>query len=198
MTYTEQVLELARERGVIRGSDLEERGIPRQYLCRLYKREVLDRVGRGLYSLPEVDVTEHHTIAEVARRVPSGVICLISALRFHEMTTQAPYEIWIAIGSKARRPKSEAIPLRIVHMSRRAHEAGVEDHEIEGIPVRIYSPAKTVADCFKFRNKIGLDVALEALRDYRRHPGYSANELWHYAEVCRVTKVMLPYLEAIL
>lgn len=198
MTNTGQIVELARKRGVIRGIDLEERGIPRQYLYRLYKRGVLDRISRGLYALPQHDATEHHTMAEAVRRVPSGVICLISALRFHDMTTQAPYEIWMAIGSRARRPKTELIPLRIVHMSHRALEAGIEDHEIEGIPARVYSPAKTVADCFKFRNKIGLDVALEALREYRRHSRYSANQLWHYAEICRVTKVMGPYLEAIL
>ena len=196
MNSTQQVLQLAHERSVIRGSDLEDRGIPRQYLYRLYRRGLLERIARGLYTLPELAATEHHTVAEAARRVPNGVICLISALRFHEMTTQAPYEIWIAVGSKARRPKTESIPLRIVHMSPRAHEAGVENHDIEGIPVRVYSPAKTVADCFKFRNKIGLDIALEAMRDYRRSADYDSDLLWHYAEICRVTRVMLPYLEA--
>ncbi|MFC2085992.1 type IV toxin-antitoxin system AbiEi family antitoxin domain-containing protein [Bacteroidota bacterium] len=198
MFRSDEILELARKRGILRASDLEQKDIPRQYLYRLYTRGVIDRVARGLYSLPEFDVTEHHTVAKAAHRVPNGVICLISALRFHELTTQAPYQVWIAIGSKARRPKTRSIPLRIVHMSKRALEAGIESHEVEGIPIRVYSPAKTVADCFKFRNKIGLDVALEALRDYRRHTQYSANKLWHYAEICRVTKVMLPYVEATL
>jgi predicted transcriptional regulator of viral defense system len=124
------------------------------------------------------------------------VICLLSALQFHDLTTQAPFEVWMAIDVRARRPRGKAPPLRIVRFSGKALTAGVETHRIEGVRVRVYGPAKTVADCFKYRNKIGLDVALEALRDYRRaHPG-GLDELWKFAQICRVANVMRPYLEA--
>lgn len=198
MSETEEhVLSLARAKGVLRGSDLEAEGIPRQYLYRLYDKGALERVARGLYMLAGADVTEHHTMVEVSRRVPHGVVCLLSALRFHELTTQNPFGVWLAIENHARRPKVEALPLRIVYMSGEAFTSGVEEHEIEGVAVPIYSAAKTVADCFKFRNKIGTDVAIEALRDYRRHAGFDMDALWRYAEVCRVASVMRPYLEAI-
>lgn len=198
MSHIDHVLQLARDKGVLRASDLEARGIPRQYLHRLHRRGVLERVGRGLYSLPNGDATEHRTLVEAARRVPHGVVCLLSALRFHDLTTQAPFEIWLAIENSARRPQSETIPLRIVYMSGAAFEAGIETHLVEGVAIRIYSPAKSVADCFKFRNQLGLDVALEALRDYRRHKAFDVDALWRYAEICRVANVMRPYLEAML
>ena len=152
---------------------------------------------RGLYTLANADVTEHQTLIEAARRVPHGVVCLLSALRFHELTTQAPFEVWLAIENSARRPQTESIPIRIVYMSGAALELGVEEHVIEGVAVRIYGAAKTVADCFKFRNKVGVDVAIEALRDYRRRPDFHVDALWHFAKVCRVSNVMRPYLEAI-
>jgi predicted transcriptional regulator of viral defense system len=124
------------------------------------------------------------------------VICLLSALQFHDLTTQAPFEVWMAIDVRARRPRGTTPPLRIVRFSGRALTEGVEVHEIEGVRVRVYGPAKTVADCFKYRNKIGLDVALEALRDYRRQHPAGMDELWHFAHTCRVSNVMRPYLEA--
>jgi predicted transcriptional regulator of viral defense system len=154
-------------------------------------------VGRGLYVLPDADVSEHHSLAEASKRVPHGVVCLLSALRFHNLTTQSPSEVWLAIGSKAWRPQVDYPRLRFVRFSDRALEAGVEEHSIEGVLVRVYSPAKTVADCFKYRNKIGLDVALEALRDCRRERKCSNDELWRYAKICRVANVMRPYMEAI-
>jgi predicted transcriptional regulator of viral defense system len=129
--------------------------------------------------------------------VPRGVICLLSALRFHNLTTQNPFEVWMAIPHKAWRPKGEGVRLRLMHLSGHALTSGVEEHRIEGVPVRVFNPAKTVADCFKFRNKIGLDVALEALRDYRRKHRSGMDELWRFAKVCRVTAVMRPYLEAL-
>ena len=135
-------------------------------------------------------------MATACKLVPRGVICLLSALQFHDLTTQAPFEVWMAIDVRARRPRRKTPPLRIVRFSGEALTAGVETHKVEGVPVRVYGPAKTVADCFKYRNKIGLDVALEALRDYRReHPG-GMDELWHFARICRVANVMRPYLEA--
>lgn len=196
-TAEAKVLDLARERGVLRPRDLARADLPVDYLWRLYRKEKLERVGRGLYALPGADLTEHHTLAEAALRVPHGVICLLSALRFHDLTTQAPYEVWMAIDVKARRPKEEIIPLRIVRFSGEALTAGVEEHGVEGVSVKVYNPAKTVADCFKYRNKIGLDVALEALRDCWRKRLATADELWRYAEVCRVARVMRPYLESL-
>jgi predicted transcriptional regulator of viral defense system len=196
-TAEAKVLDLAKERGVLRPRDLARVDLPADYLWRLYRKEKLERVGRGLYALPGADLTEHHTLAEAALRVPHGVICLLSALRFHDLTTQAPHEVWMAIDVKARRPKEEIIPLRIVRFSGEALMAGVEGHEVEGVGVKVYSPAKTVADCFKYRNKIGLDVAMEALRDCWRKRLATADELWRYAEVCRVARVMRPYLESL-
>jgi predicted transcriptional regulator of viral defense system len=194
---TEALIELVREQGVVRASDLKARGIPREYLSRLHREGVLERAGRGIYYLPGGDLTEHHSMVEAAKLVPKGVMCLLSALRFHELTTQSPHEIWIAIDPKAHRPVGDGVPLRIVRFSGPALSAGVEEHRLEGIAVKIYSPAKTVADCFKYRNKIGLDIALEALRDYRKSRGADADELWKYAKICRVANVMRPYMEAL-
>jgi predicted transcriptional regulator of viral defense system len=201
MTYSStveaKVLDLARDRGVLRPRDLARLNLPADYLWRLYRKEKLERVGRGLYSFPGADLTEHHTLAEAALRVPRGVVCLLSALRFHDLTTQAPFEVWMAIDVKARRPKEEIIPLRIVRFSGEALSAGGETHEVEGVKVRVYNPAKTVADCFKYRNKIGLDVAMEALRDCWRRRMATADELYRYARVCRVERVMRPYMESL-
>ncbi len=194
---TQRVLDLVDEAGVLRPRDLERLGIPRSYLQRLLKRGEVERVGRGLYMLPDADVTEHHSFVEACKRVPHGVLCLLSALRFHQLTTQNPFEVWLAIPQQAWRPKDPDVPLRIFYLSPKAYEAGIEEHQLEGVKVRVYSAAKTVADCFKFRNKIGLDVALEALRDYRRKYRGGLDDVWRFAEICRVTRVMRPYLEAL-
>ena len=197
MTHADRLLDFARSRGVLRSKDLAPLGIPRQTLARLHRRGELDRVGRGLYVLTGADVTEHHTLVEAARRVPHGVVCLLSALRFHDLTTQDPFDVWLAIEGKARRPEPESIPLRVVYMSGDAFTGGVEAHELEGVEVRVYGAAKTVADCFKYRSRVGLDVAIEALRDYRRSRAFDADALWHFAQVCRVSTVIRPYLEAV-
>ncbi|MGB5750350.1 MAG: type IV toxin-antitoxin system AbiEi family antitoxin domain-containing protein [Desulfobacterales bacterium] len=191
------MLELVRKAGMLRPRDLEPLGIPRTYLNRLYKTGRLERIGWGLYVLPTANATEHRTLAEAAKRVPNGVICLLSALRYHELTTQAPFEVWIAIAEKAWRPRVEHPRLRIVHFSETALNEGVEVKKLEGVPVRIFNPAKTVADCFKYRNKIGLNVAIEALREYWKARRCKMDDLWHYADVCRVRNVMQPYLEAL-
>ena len=196
-TSYDRVLQLAREKGAITARDLREAGLPRQYLQRLFERGVLERVGRGVYTAADADVTENHTLVEATRRVPHGVICLLSALRFHDLTTQNPFEVWLAIDHKAWAPEVDAIPMRIVYMSGPALDEGVEEHEAEGVTLRIYGAAKTVADCFKYRNKVGIDVAVEALHDFRRHPDYDADALWRYAKVCRVSRVIRPYMEAI-
>jgi len=196
-TQTNKVLKLARKAGVLRPRDLDPYDIPRIYLSRLCAVGKLLRIGRGLYVLPDSDATEHRTLAETCKRVPKGVVCLLSALRFYDLTTQAPFEIWLAIGGKAWQPRIKYPPLRIVRFSQAALSAGIEEHQIEGVTVKVYSPAKTVADCFKYRNKIGLDVAIEALRECRRARNCTMDDLWHYANICRVRNVMRPYLESL-
>jgi len=155
------------------------------------------RVGRGLYVAEGSRVTEHHTLVEAAKRVPHGVVCLLSALHFHGLTTQSPHEVWMAIAHKARRPRADYPPLRIVYFSGEALSYGTAEKKLEGIIVRVFGPAKTVADCFKYRNKIGLEVALEALRDCYRQRNAAMDELFKAAKVCRVARVMQPYLESL-
>jgi len=196
-SQADRVLELARKVGIVRPRDLKALGIPQGYLWRLQRQGLLERVGRGLYTRKDASATENHSLAEAAKRVPHAVVCLISALSFHEMTTQIPHEIWLAIGPKARGPKPNGLSLHIVRFSGKAMTSGIEEHSIEGVTVRIYNPAKTVADCFKYRNKIGLDVSLEALRDCRLRRRATMDDLWRYAKVCRVANVMRPYLEAL-
>ena len=197
MDRSQQVLQLVEQAGVLRPRDLDAHGIPRIYLSRLCDRGYLERVGRGLYVLSNADVSEHHTLAEACKRVPHGVVCLLSALRFHGLTTQSPAEVWLAIGSRAWRPRVAYPRLRLCRFSARGLESGVETHTVDGVLVRVFNPAKTVADCFKYRNKIGLDVALEALRDCRRQRRCTNDDLWHYAKICRVANVMRPYMEAV-
>lgn len=157
----------------------------------------MERAGRGLYRVTGGQVTEHHSLAEACKRVPSGVVCLLSALRFHGLTTQAPFEAWLAVDVHAWRPRVDHPPLRIVRFSGKALKEGIETHPVEGVEVKVYSAAKTVADCFKYRNKIGLDVALEALKDYLRKYRGKTDDLWRYAKICRIANVLRPYLEAL-
>lgn len=195
-TAAERLIDLVRNQGLIRPRDLAPLGIPRVSLTRAVRRGQLERIGRGLYGLPGRPVSAHGVLAEVARRVPKGVVCLLSALRFHGLTTQAPFEVWLAIENKAIAPKLDYPPLRIVRFSGAALTEGVEEHLVDGVTVRVTGVAKTVADCFKYRNKIGLDVALEALREAWRGKRMTSDDLWHYAKVCRVANVMRPYLES--
>ncbi|MCC6311612.1 MAG: AbiEi antitoxin N-terminal domain-containing protein [Trueperaceae bacterium] len=195
-TNAEKVLALARKRGILRTRDLAAQGIPRVTLTRLEQAGLLDRVGRGLYSLPGIDASEHHALVAATRRVPQGIVCLLSALRFHGMTTQQPFEVWMAIDRKARRPAADYPPLRIVRFAGAALDVGIQSHRIEGVPVRVTDPARTVADCFRYRNKIGIDVAIEALRDYRRLRKGSMDALAKAARARRVAGIMRPYLEA--
>ena len=181
----------------MRPRDLDAYGIPRTYLSRLVAAGKLQRIGRGLYVLPGIEVSEHHSLAEACKRVPKGVVCLLSALRYHELTTQAPFEVWLAIGEKAWRPRVDYPPLRVVRFSSAALESGIEEYQVEGVTVPVFTPAKTVADCFKYRNKIGLDVAIEALRECWRSQRCTMDELWKYAKVCRVQNILRPYLESI-
>jgi len=192
-----RILELARKTTIIRPRDVAALGIPREYVGRMASSGKLARVGRGLYMLPDAEVTAERALAETAKAVPHAVVCLLTALRFHGLTTQGPHQIWLAVENKAWRPRATPWPVRVVFMSGAAFHAGIETHRIEKIPVRVYSAAKTVADCFKYRHKIGLDLAVEALRDYLRRNRAGADDVWRYAKICRVTRVIQPYLDAV-
>jgi predicted transcriptional regulator of viral defense system len=191
-----KLLDYVRANNIVRARELDDIGIARVYLTRLVRDGRLERIGRGLYQLPESNITRHFTLIQAAKRVPSGVICLLSALSFHDFTTQLPHQVWVAI----ERGKWEAgirdLPLRFFEFSGKAFHEGIETHAVQGVDVKVYHPAKTVADCFKYRNKIGLDVALEALREGKKKGKCTNKELWQYAKVCRVANVMRPYLEA--
>lgn len=197
MSKTAQVLEIANKVGVVRVKELESQGFHRKYIERLKEQGLLIRSGRGIYTSLNAEITESHSLVEVAKRVPHGVVCLLSALSFYELTTQNPFEVWLAIHYKKRSPKDDLLSLRTVYMSGKAWEEGIETYELEGVPVRIYCIAKTVVDCFKYRHKIGLDVALEALKECLRQRRCTMDELWHYAKICRVKNVMRPYLETL-
>ena len=193
-----RIVELARTLGVLRPRDLGAHGIARQYLRLAEQQGLIVRSGRGLYTPVDAAITEFHSFAEAAKRVPRAVICLLSALRFHDIGTQSPFEVWMAIGEKDRRPVSEIPRLRIVRFSKQSLDFGHTAHDVEGVPLRVFSAAKTVADCFKYRNKIGLDVALEALRESIGSRKATVDDLWQAAKVCRVANVMKPYMEALL
>ncbi|GAB5518827.1 MAG: type IV toxin-antitoxin system AbiEi family antitoxin domain-containing protein [Rhodothermales bacterium] len=194
------ILQLARERGVISARDLAAHDLPRRYLTRLADRGELERVARGLYALPDRESSAYHDIAITARRVPDAVCCLLTALHLHEMTTHIPFEVWLALPHRAWEPTPDSVPLRTVRMNETTYTAGVEVQELERVTVRVFEPAKTVADCFKYRSLVGLDVALDALAAYQKRRSaserWSPDRLWHFAEITRMQRVMRPYLEA--
>ena len=195
-TLVQKLLDHTRKNSVIRARELDDLGISRVYLTRLVRDGRLERISRGLYHLPESDITRHFTLVQAAKRVPSGVICMLSALSFHNFTSQLPHQVWIAIERGKWESGIRDLPLKFFEFSGKAFHEGIETHIVQGVVVRVYHPAKTVADCFKYRNKIGLDVALEALREGQRERKYTSEDLWYYARVCRVANVMRPYLEA--
>jgi predicted transcriptional regulator of viral defense system len=197
LSQVEKILNLAKSQSTIRTRDAIADGIHPEYLRRLVDRGILFKSGRGMYTFIDASLTEHHSLAAVSQRVPHGVICLLSALQFHGIGTQAPFEVWLAIDVHARCPNLDSLPLRTVYMSGSALSVGIETHTIEGISVQIFNPAKTIVDCFKYRHKIGLDVGLEALRESWESRRCSMDELWSYAKICRMSKVMRPYLECL-
>jgi predicted transcriptional regulator of viral defense system len=192
------LLDHARRRGVITAREAAQLGFHSQLITRLVRQGGLERIARGQYRLPAHPVTEHHTLTIVSRAVPGGVICLLSVLSFHGIGTQLPAEIWLALERSAQRPRILYPPLRVVRFSGEAFSSGIEVHRLEGQPVRMYGVAKTLADLFKYRNKIGLDVALEALREAWRERRFTMDELDRYAKICRVRRVIRPYLEALI
>ena len=196
-THAQRVLDLVGQRGLLRASDLDAIDAPRVVLTRLNAAGLLERVGRGLYRLPDAQVSEFESLGTVATKVPQAVFCLLTALQFHELTTQLPRQVWIAMPRGSHPPRVDYPPIKMVQFTGEAYSAGVEEVERDGVRLRFYGVAKTVADCFKHRNKIGLDVALEALKDARSRNKASVDEIWRYAKVCRVANVMRPYLESI-
>ena len=194
----DRVLALARRRRILRPRDLADIGVSREILGRLERAGRLERRGRGLYVDAHAEFSEHEMLALASARVPHAVVCLLSALRFHGLTTQNPSEIWLAVDRKARAPAVPDLPLRVVRFSGAARTAGIERHVVDGVAVQVYGMAKTVADCFKYRQKIGIDVAVEALQDCWASRRCSVDALWRYAAVCRVTNVMRPYMESMI
>jgi predicted transcriptional regulator of viral defense system len=193
----QQVIKVVRAQSVVRPKDLKELGLPKDYLYLLEKEGIIERVGRGLYQWPDKDLGRHQSLAEVCKLAPKAVVALLSALNYHNMTTQNPHEIWLAIDRKAWKPEISYPPVRFVTMSGETLHAGVEEHSTDGVLIKVFCPAKTVADCFKYRNKVGLDVALEALREGWSARKFTMDELLRYAEICRVKKVMQPYIESL-
>jgi predicted transcriptional regulator of viral defense system len=187
---------LLRKNAVIRTRDLKRLGIPRTALQTPLAEGSISRIGRGVYSVAGHLTSEHHGMAQATARVPNGVICLISALVFHEITTQSPHEIWLAVDRKARQPLDGFPPLHVVRFGGEALFAGTMTQEIDGVQVRITTVAKTIADCFKYRNKIGISIAVEALREAWNQKKFAMDDLSEMARVCRVQNVIRPYLEA--
>ena len=196
-TSEQAVLQLARKHPLLRARDLARAGLPTVALTRLVAAGRLERVGRGVYSLPNRAISENRSLAEVSIRVPRGVICLISALRVHDIGTQAPHEVWLAIPRHMLSPRFSQLALRVIRMSGPSLTEGVDRLKVDGVEVPVFNAAKTIADCFKFRNKTGLDVALEALREGWNKRKVTMDDLWRYAAVNRVANVMRPYLESI-
>ncbi|MFO8949804.1 AbiEi antitoxin N-terminal domain-containing protein [Legionella pneumophila serogroup 1] len=196
-THSQKALNLAKEKGIVCSSEFVEEGIPRIVISRLVANQQLQQIERGLYCLPEKEFSEKESLLVIATRVPQAIFCLFTALQVHGLTTQLPRKIWIAMPIDSRVPKIDYPPIKMVKYSGEAYSQGIETQEADGVSFRVYNVAKTIADCFKHRNKIGIDVAIEALKDAYAQNKVTADELWHYAKICRVAKVMRSYLEAI-
>jgi len=195
--YEQTVLQLARKRGLLRTRDVKAHGVPTVVLTRLVRAGKLERASRGVYALANHLASAHRSLAEVTLRAPRGVVCLLSALRVHEIGTQAPFEVWLALPPGVAAPRLNSPAIRVVRLSGDALVQGIALLDVDGVEVPVFDAAKTIADCFKFRNKIGLDVALEALREGWRERKVSMDALWRYAKLNRVANVMRPYLESL-
>lgn len=195
-TQTQKALDLAKRRGILRTRDIREAGLHHETLRRLCDTGLLEKVGRGLYTLTDAEITLFHDLAVAAVKAPEGVVCLLSALAFHEITTQLPHSVWMAFPRKVRTPRLGHPRLRVVRFSDPAMSEGIATHQVDNVSVRITNVPKTIADCFKFRNKIGLEAALESLKDGLKQKKCTRDEIWHYAKINRVARVIKPYLEA--
>jgi len=197
MKKVDHVGAIVKNRTLVRSKELKGLSVSRSHLWNLAKAGKIERVGHGLYRAKEAPISANETLLEVAKRVPLGILCLSSALRFHELTTENPFEVWLAIERGAWSPKLDYPPVRVVHFSEAPFKFGIETHSMDGGKLRIYSPAKTVADCFKFRSKIGMETAIQALRSAYREKKATMDQLWSSAKVCRVVNVMRPYMESL-
>ncbi len=182
---------------LFRPKDLEGLGIPRDRVRSLLQAHEIERVARGLYRVTSATATEHETIALVSKRIPGAIVCLLTALHVHGIGTQAPREVWIGVHRKSRKPTTNGLPVRVVRFSGPMLRYGIETRDIQGVRINITSPARTVVDCFRYRNKLGLDVATEALGDAVRSRKATVGEIVRAAEVCRARTVIRPYLEAL-
>lgn len=198
----QKTLDYAREHGPFRPRDVAGLGVHPEDIRRLCRKGLLIRAGRGLYGLADAEPTTNQTLIEACKRVPQGVVCLLSALRFHEIGTQLPHKVWLAVPSKAARPRVEYPPLEVTYLADQMYREGIEEHRIDGGGVvRVYSIAKTLVDCFRFRNKVGVDVAVEALREvvtHRRKYGVTIGQISDIARKCRTGEVIRPYIEAMI
>ena len=182
--------------GQLRMSEAIKQGITRYILYSLRDRGVIEQVSRGIYRLVDLPPISNPDLVTVSLRFPNAVICLVSALAYHDITTQIPHFVFVAVSRDSRMPSLDYPPIQVHRFSNEAYKSGIEEHPIDGVPVKVYSPEKTLADCFKFRNKIGMDVVLEALKLYKTRKKFNLGELLRYAKICRVERVMRPYLEA--
>jgi predicted transcriptional regulator of viral defense system len=196
-THSHRILTLVRQKGAVRPVDLEAIGAPRVALTRMTAKGLLEKTGRGLYVLPDSLGSDTESLAIIATKVPKAIFCLLTALQFHGLTTQLPHRVWIAMPRGSHTPHIAYPPLKMVQFGGLTYGEGIEVHRRDNITIRVYSIAKTIADCFKYRNTIGLDVAIEALKEAHARKTFKMDELWHFAKVCRIAKVIRPYLEAI-
>jgi predicted transcriptional regulator of viral defense system len=196
--FTKAVAIFRRNGGVLRTKDAIRQGVHPRTLYAMRDAGVLERLGRGVYRLADLPPLGNPDLVTVALRVPEGVICLVSALAFHEITTQIPHEVYIALNRGAQPPRLDHPPVRLFWFTGQAFAAGIEKHEMDGVGVRVYGAAKTVADCFKYRNKLGLDMAVESMKLFLRQRRGDPGELLRFARVCRVERAMRPYLEALI
>lgn len=197
MKKVEHVGAIVQKRTLVRSKELKGLSVSRSHLWNLAKAGKIERVGRGLYRSKEAPISVNETLLEVAKMVPLGVLCLSSALRYHELTTENPFEIWLAIERGTWSPKLDYPPVRVVHFSEATFKFGIETRTVDGGKLRVYSSAKTVADCFKFRSKIGMETAIQALRSAYREKKATMDQIWNAAKVCRVVNVMRPYMESL-
>ena len=198
LTQRERLIELFESTPVLKSSEIAEHEIDPKTVQRMVESGEVRRIARGIYAHRDLEPESYHSLVEAHMIVDTGVVCLLSALSYHEIGTQTPRRVWIAVSRGTRVPKTTNHPIKVVTFSGAAFSEGIEDHKIEGIKVHLYSAAKTVADCFKYRNKIGSDVAVEALRKILQARKANADEILHYADICRVRNVMMPYLESVL
>jgi predicted transcriptional regulator of viral defense system len=197
ITQRDRTIDLLRHNGIMRLTDLRAHGIHAPTLSRMVEEGEIARRGRGLYELTDAEITLSHSLAEIAVRVPKGIICLVSALAYHEITLQSPKSIWLAIGEKDRKPRIDHLSVRVLHFGDAALRSGVQTVKIDGVAVKIFSPAKTVVDCFRYRRIVGLDVALEALRLALRSRKATPDDIVRFAKALRIWSVLRPYLESV-